>query len=39
MFDVFCPYLKNGSNNFYEILGLNSPHWYLTPHEKRMPIS
>ena len=26
IFDVFCPYLKNGSKDFDEILRLNSPH-------------
>ena len=26
IFDVFCPYLKNGSMDFDEILCLNSPH-------------
>ena len=36
IFDVFCPYLKNGSKDFDEILRLNSPHWYLTPRENRM---
>ena len=37
IFDVFCPYLKNGSNDFVEILLLNIPHWYLTPRKNRMP--
>ena len=36
IFDVFCPYLKNGFNDFDEILRLNSPYWYLTPCKKRM---
>ena len=36
IFDVFCPYLKNGSKDFDEILRLNSPHWYLTLRENRM---
>ena len=36
IFDVFCPYLKNGSKDFDEILRLNSPRWYLTPRENRM---
>ena len=36
IFDVFCPYLKNSSNNFDKILRLYSPHWYLTPCENRM---
>ena len=35
-FDVFCPYLKNGSKDFEEILRLNSPHWYLTLRKNRM---
>ena len=26
IFDVFCPYFKNGSKDFDEILRLNSPH-------------
>ena len=26
IFDVFYPYLKNGSKDFNEILRLNSPH-------------
>ena len=29
IFDVFCPYLKNGSNDFDKILPFNSPYWYL----------
>ena len=36
IFDVFCPYLKNGSKDFDEILRFNSAHWYLTPCENRM---
>ena len=37
IFDVFCPYLKNCSNDFDEILCLlNSPYLYLTPRKKRM---
>ena len=36
IFDLFCPYLKNGCNDFDEILLLNSPHWCLTPRENRM---
>ena len=36
IFDVFGPYLKNGSKDFDEILRLNSPHWYLTQRENRM---
>ena len=35
-FDVFCPYLKNGCNNFDEIVRLNSQQWYLKPRENRM---
>ena len=30
IFDFFCPYLKKGSNDFNEILRLNSPHRYNT---------
>ena len=30
IFDVFCPYLKNGSKDFDEILRFNSPQYYLT---------
>ena len=33
----FLQYFKNSSNDFNEILRLNSPHWYLTPCENRMP--
>ena len=36
IFNVFCPYLKNGSKDFDQILGFNSPQWYLTPGKNRM---
>ena len=35
IFDVFCPYLKNGSKDFDEIMRLNSPH--LIPNTSRKP--
>ena len=31
IFDVFCQYLKNGSDDFDEILCVNSLYWYKRP--------
>ena len=38
IFDVFCPYLKNGSKDFDETLHFNSPQCYLTPCENRLSV-